>query len=98
MPFYKPKICSECKHKTYPIKDDDGIIWQNLLMIDIFSILLVFAFIALLLGFNQINTQCYTILENPCSYLVNHTCNNFNSFNISGVVINVEGISKGSDR
>jgi hypothetical protein len=67
--FYKPKKCESCGHKIHPFKDAEGkVIWQNLLYADLMSILLIAGMISLLIGFNDINKQCFDIVRNPCNY------------------------------
>ena len=74
------KGCPHCGKPAHPIMDADGhIIWRNLFHIDIPSILMVVAIIFLLLGFQQINKQCYEIVKDPCAGYTKYCGNNLYS-------------------
>jgi hypothetical protein len=59
----------------WPIKDDNGkLIWKNLFHVDIFILLIIVGILLLLIGFRQINEQCYELLEEPCVVCDNYEC------------------------
>lgn len=58
-----------------PMKGEDGkLIWKNLFYIEPAILIIVIGIILLLIGFNQINEQCYEILEKPCDVIDRYNC------------------------
>lgn len=67
--------CPHCNKAAYPIKDDNGkVIWKNVFRTDIVSLLFFCSIILLLIGFSQVNGQCFNIVENPCEYVSYEKC------------------------
>lgn len=68
-----------------PIKNPDGSLnIKNLFYMDPAILLIVIGLLLLLVGFRQINQQCYDILEQPCNLIEGYGCCN----RVSGLVIN----------
>ena len=58
-----------------PYKNSNGSInWKNLFYMPPESIALILGILLLLLGFKQINSQCYDILEEPCEVIDKYDC------------------------
>ena len=54
-------------HRVYDDKNKT-IIWKNLFRMRIVDLLFLISVILLLIGFWQINEQCHSYMEDPCSY------------------------------
>lgn len=67
--------CPHCGKAAYPVKDDAGnIIWKNMFKFDWLTLILIISIILILIGANQINKQCYNVLEEPCKFIDQYDC------------------------
>jgi len=58
-----------------PLKNSDGSLnWGNLFYMPIENIIMIAAILFLLFGINEINQQCYEILEDPCEVIDKYEC------------------------
>lgn len=74
-----------------PIKNDDGSYnIKNLIYMDPSIVLIIIGLILLLLGFRQINQQCYDILETPCKLVEQYGC----CRGMNGVLLNNSMVNK----
>ena len=62
-------ISTKRKQFIFPIYDGQkNILWKNVFKIDWIMLLMLIGIIFLLIGFRQINSQCFDLIENPCEH------------------------------
>ena len=67
--------CPHCKKAPYPIKNEDGSTnWKNVFRIDPQAIVFMVCILIIIYGSQQINEQCFDVLEEPCEFVDQYEC------------------------